>query len=97
LSIYDEVLEFIKRRWSSTDANWLNGNCYYFSLILCHRFPQLKKYYLPVDGHFIAGDGKVFFDWTGLVVLGTDIALDLDYIEKTDKIWYNRIIRDCVN
>jgi hypothetical protein len=39
-----EVIEFINRRWKK-DANWLDGNCYYFALILKHRFPEGRIWY----------------------------------------------------
>lgn len=40
----DPVKEFIDRRFKA-DCNWLNGNCYYFALILSDRFPGGTVYY----------------------------------------------------
>lgn len=93
-----EILEFIKRRWE-VDSNFMNGNCYYFALILCHRFPQLKIYYYPIEGHFVAGDGKEFYDWGGMNnwnISKGEVAFPLDDIEVQDPMWYERLIRDCV-
>lgn len=89
-----EILEFISRRFK-IDANWLNGNCYWFAYILISRFPSLKIYYEPVIGHFVAGDGENFYDWTGEVHYTNLISLY--EIEKEDPLWYGRLIRDCVN
>lgn len=89
-----EILDFIHRRFS-IDANWLNGNCYWFAHILSTRFPYLKIYYLPIIGHFVCGDGVNFFDWTGLIVPEETPFLLTD-IEKQDILWYNKIVRDCI-
>ena len=89
-----EILDFIHRRFDK-DANWLNGNCYWFAYILSTRFPFLKIYYLPIAGHFVCGDSVNFFDWTGLVSL-EEIPFLLSDIEKQDSLWYDRIVRDCI-
>lgn len=89
-----EILEFIKRRFPQ-DANWLNGNCYWFAHILCTRFPFLKIYYEPIEGHFYAGTPSHYFDWTGLRTPYSKPIL-FEEIKETDKLWYDRIIRDCV-
>ena len=89
-----EVLDFIKRRWRK-DANWTDGNCYWFARILCDRFDQLDIYYLPVDGHFVAGDGEQFYDFNGVVCTDEKIIL-FEKIKETDSLWYEHIVRDCV-
>jgi len=90
-----EILEFINRRFGKTNANWLNGNCYWFAYILCSRFPELEMYYEPIFGHFVAGDGKTYYDWTGIFESDYSIVKFSD-IQKEDPLWYNRIIRDCM-
>lgn len=90
----DEVLDFIERRWRGTDARWNSGNCYWFALILIKRFPYLKMYYLPIQGHFIAGDGKKFYDIGGEVHSSKDL-ISLDFIYMNDPNWYYRLMRDC--
>lgn len=90
-----EILDFIQRRWQK-NADWLNGNCYWFAKILTERFPFLDIYYLPIQGHFIAGDGNIFFDWAGQLSLNEKPIL-FSLIKETDITWYNRLIRDCVN
>ena len=91
----DEVLEFIQRRWSNTDANWLCGNCYWFAKILTIRFPYLKLYYLCVRGHFVAGTPSRWYDAQGL---NTDRERPVlfEELERTEPDWAKRIIRDCV-
>ena len=91
----NEIIKFISKRWKN-DCHWLDGNCYYFSLILCHRFPNLQIYYLPIDGHFVAGDGQNFYDWTGELNLIGETIYKFSDIEKFDDLWYERIVRDCV-
>ena len=94
----ESVIEFIERRWHNSNANWLNGNCYWFAKILCDRFPYLRIYYLPIEGHFIAADpiSKKYYDWTGEIEL-KEQAISLEYIKKNDIVWYNRLWRDCIS
>lgn len=94
----DEVLEFIDRRWKGHDANWMEGNCYWFAYILCARFPKLEMIFLPIEGHFVAGDlaHNRFYDWTGLVEL-TEAPHRFSKILVEDPLWYSHILRDCRN
>lgn len=87
------IIEFIKRRFSD-DCNWLCGNCLWFAIILKERFPYLDIYYLPIDGHFVVGDGNVFYDWSG-VIDPEEPPIKLDDIKMTDKLWYDKLMRDC--
>ena len=62
----DEVVEFIQRRFP-VDCHWLDGNCYFFALILLNRFPIGKILYDVIDGHFVCEiDGRKY-DWSGVV------------------------------
>ena len=90
----DEVLEFINRRWQC-DAGWLTGNCYWFAAILCKRFPHLEVFYLPVEGHFVAGINGRYYDWGG-EYKPEQKPISLFEIQNTDPAWYHRLIRDCV-
>lgn len=108
----DKIIDFIRRRFHD-DNHWTDGNCYWAAWILCEQFPCLSMYYRPNVGHFVAGDGNVFFDGHGqyegqfvLVSLkemtlddmkNKNIVLSLDDIEATDYSWYQRIMRDCRN
>ena len=89
----NKVLSFIKRRWSK-DSDWINGNCYWFALILKERFPLAEIYYLPVEGHFITQIDRNFYDWTG-IVQPNEMPIKFSDIKKNDSLWYERIIRDC--
>ena len=98
MKMRDDVQDFISRRWSGDTPRWTDGNCYWFAFILCERFPLLEMYYCPVSGHFLAGDGIDFFDFTGLVSIdqeSEDAPLKLSTIYRADPLWYTHIIRDC--
>lgn len=91
----DKIVEFINRRFSK-DCEWTNGNCLWFAMLLCKRFPNLKVFYEPVRGHFVAGNGKVFYDWNGYVDFkDTSKLLLLDTIKDEDTLWYTHLMRDC--
>ena len=93
----DQIVDFIKRKFNQTDANWQNGNCYWFARILCDRFPrQLQIYYLPIEGHFVAGNGTDFYDWTGKLNLQDIVKISLIDIQKSDPIWYDRLCDNCI-
>lgn len=89
----DETLDFIQRRFSQ-DCHWLDGNCYYFALILCSRFPHLSLYYAPIAGHFVAGYDSNYYDWHGKYE--DEIPILFTEIEHTDPKWYKMIIDGCV-
>lgn len=89
-----KIIEFINKRWKK-DCDWQNGNCYWFAHILVSRFPRLNIYYLPIQGHFVAGDNINFYDSTGKVELEEKPYL-LSQIEQEDPNWYNRLVRDCI-
>lgn len=90
----DETLDFIQRRFSK-DCHWLDGNCYYFAVILCTRFPHLSLYYAPIAGHFVAGHDGEFYDWRGRYE--DEIPILFDEIKESDHAWYARIVRDCIS
>ena len=91
----EKINDFIKRRFNKED-NWLNGNCLWFAYILKKRFPNLNIYYCPIEGHFIVGYLGAFFDWNGKII-PNEIPILLDEIEENDDLWYNKLIRDCLN
>jgi len=93
VEIFD-IKDFIERRWLDTDANWTNGNCYWFAFILVTQFPKLKIYYSPIIGHFVAGDGVHFFDAEGEYIPTEDL-ISLERIKKKDPCLYKRLLRDC--
>lgn len=92
----DEIEEFISRRWSTSDAHWLSGNCYWFAQILIMRFPYLRLYYLPVEGHFVAGTPSRYYDATGKNQ-SKEKPILFDEIKQTDPAWAERLLRDCRN
>lgn len=89
-----EILEFIKRRFDC-DFHWMDGNCYYFALILKDRFPGGKVVYDVIYGHFMYFyDGK-YYDWTGETDV-KGIGIDWDSFDEYDSIQKQNIIRDCL-
>ena len=89
----DTVTTFIRKRFSK-DCHWLDGNCYYFALILKDRFNG-KIYYDSVNGHFITLINGQFYDWTGRIHPNIDDIFDWDTLEKIDNLYYKRIVKDC--
>lgn len=91
----EEIIEFINRRFKN-DNNWLDGNCYYFALILNKRF-NLPIYYCPIEGHFIVVDEvtNTGYDYTGEIKLPYNI-ISFEKLEKEDELWFNYIVRDCI-
>ncbi len=51
-SYINNIIKFIKRRFPN-DSNWLNGNCFYFAVILKNRFPKGVIFYDVVIDHFV--------------------------------------------
>ena len=51
-------------------------------------------YYLPIQGHFVVGDGNKYYDWTGKVETGEQ-PISLEHIRQTDNLWYEKLMRDC--
>ena len=92
----NEIIDFIQRRFNYTDANWLNGNCYWFAKILKDRFEDLEIYYEPVRGHFMSGDGNHFYDYTGLLTELDSNPILLSEIAKSEPNMYRRLVEDCV-
>lgn len=56
----DKVLEFIERRFP-TDSRWMNGNCYFFALILKDVFGG-EIFYEVIAGHFVCMIGMEFIE-----------------------------------
>ncbi len=91
----DEVIEFINRRFPN-DSNWLNGNCYYFALILQDRFNG-EIFYDVIFGHFITKIKDKFYDYTGEVDLKDRKLIKWKYFGEYDYLQKMRIIKDCIN
>jgi len=93
MNIVKEVEEFIERRFP-IDCNWLNGNCYYFAVILKERFPGGRIMYDPIDGHFLYEIEDEFFDWNGLAIDVSERVFDFESMD--DEKYKNHLIRDCI-
>jgi hypothetical protein len=90
----EEVLKFISR---FPDANWLNGNCYYFAVILQSRFPGGSIYYDTTRGHFLFKYHNVFYDWSGAVSedrIGH--IVEWATFDLYDHLQYQNILEHCI-
>lgn len=88
------VINFIKKRFNK-NCHWLDGNCYYFALILKDRFPEGKIYYDVINGHFIFQRKECFYDWTG-IIYPDGYLVGWDEFDEYDSLLKQRIIRDCI-
>lgn len=97
-ALVDPVVDFIWRRFNRLDANWMNGNCYYFALIITDRFKNLELGYLPWTGHFVAwNELETYYDFCGAHQVSNEPIIPLRKIEATDKRWYATLYRDCIS
>lgn len=90
----DEVLEFINRRFKN-DCNWINGNCYYFALILNDRFPDGEIYYDVIYGHFIYFYNGKYYDWSG-EVQQYGYIVNWSKFDEYDSLQKKHIIEGCL-
>ena len=92
----DKVQEFINRRFK-IDCNWLNGNCYYFAVILKSRFTKGKIVYDVIDGHFMFKYNKKYYDFTGIVnVADENKIIEWEHFEEYDKNVKKAVIKGCI-
>lgn len=90
----NEVLEFIHKRFKD-NCNWMDGNCYYFAIILKDRFPEGTIYYDVIYGHFVFQYQEDYYDWTGIVNSNWHL-IEWDKFDKYDSLLKQRIVRDCI-
>ena len=92
----DLILNFIRRRFP-TDSNWVNGNCYYFAMILKERFSKSAiVYYDVVQGHFVTRIGEDYYDYTGLISVDEDNLVEWSAFKDYDAGQFRRIMVDCI-
>ena len=91
----NDVLNFIHRRFKN-DCNWLNGNCYYFAIVLKARFSDGEILYDVIEGHFIFKYQDNYYDWSGIYYPNDNTLMEWDNFEKYDYLQKERIIRDCI-
>lgn len=90
----NEVLEFINKRFKNV-SDWINGNCYYFAIILKDRFPEGQIYYDVINGHFVFEYNDKFYDHAG-VVNSYNCLVKWNEFDMYDSLQKERIIRDCI-
>ena len=79
----NDILSFIKQRFP-INCHWLDGNCYYFALILKSSLLFITK----IDTRF--------YDWTGIIKPDIDKLLNWEELKEKDISYYNRLVRDCL-
>lgn len=92
--MHEEILIFIHKRFP-INCSWLEGNCYYFAVILKERFQCGQIYYDIIDGHFVWGCNGKYYDWTGEIKPKGKL-IPWRIFKQYDKIQYEVIMRDCV-
>ncbi len=92
--MHEEILDFINRRFKD-NCHWLDGNCYYFAVILKERFPGGQIYYDMINCHFCYGINGKFYDWTG-AILPDGRLIPWKVFKLFDKTYFERVMRDCV-
>lgn len=90
----EQILDFISRRFSQ-NCHWLDGNCYYFAVILKNRFPSGTIYYDVVCGHFIFGINGRFYDWSG-EIKPQGKFVEWDKLGEYDELVKNRVVKGCI-
>lgn len=93
------ILQFIDHFKGSEDT-FLNGCCYWFSVILYDRFFServVEIYYEPVEGHFITKIDNRYYDVRGDV---TELyrgkpMYNMYEMYQNDVRMYERLMRDC--
>lgn len=90
----NDILSFIKQRFP-INCHWLDGNCYYFALILKDRFNG-TIFYDQINCHFITKIDTKFYDWTGIIKPDIDKLLNWEELKEKDISYYNRLVRDCL-
>lgn len=73
----------------------MDGNCYYFAVILKDRFPDGDILYDVINGHFVFKYQGKLYDWLGIVkasrcLIPWDSFGEYDYLQK------QIIVRDCI-
>ncbi len=102
----DTVLDFIYKFKSAftdkMDLEWgfLNGNCYWFAIILKERFSFGDIYYDPEASHFVFGydrcaDGVKFYDITGVCFPSESTMRWSEYMGY-DYTHAEKILLDCI-
>ena len=94
----EHILDFIFRRFHNEnddkeESKWMNGNCFYFAVILSTRFCG-EVYYDLVNGHFVTKIDGAYYDWTRIANI--DEKNLVDWFEYRDHVHKERIIRDCI-
>ena len=91
----NKIEEFIKRRFPN-DCNWLNGNCYYFAIILKTRFPEGTIVYDIIDGHFMLKIGRHLYDYAGKHNVGNRTLIEWDKFDEYDTTIKANIVRNVI-
>ena len=93
----ETIEEFIHRRFP-VDCNWLNGNCYFFAVILKSVFSG-TIYYDQIEGHFIVLIDGAYYDWSGMREYDDEYQakfINWEICHLTDTALFGRLVTDCI-
>lgn len=90
----EQIFDFITRRFSQ-NCHWLDGNCYYFAVILKNRFPSGTIYYDVIYSHFVFGLNGCFYDWSGEIEPQGKLV-EWDKFGEYDELVKQRVIKACI-
>lgn len=96
-----EIIDFIEKfkfkHREELEYVFLNGNCYFFALILCERFKNAKVKLMQIENHFVTEIEGRLYDIRGDVteICSVPDLIDFDDLEKSDPTYYKRLKRDC--
>lgn len=88
----DDINVFIKRFAGAKDT-FLNGCCYWFTVILRERF-SAEIYYNPIENHFAGKIGDKLYDVTGEIDSSGFVQWN-DY-KYVDLVHARRICDQCI-
>lgn len=90
----NKVLEFIRRRFPN-DCHWLDGNCYYFAMILRERFDGVIMYDV-IRGHFVTKIDGFLYDWHGIVDESDGKFIEWYRFNEYDSLQLERVVEGCI-
>lgn len=90
-----EIYDFITSRFPK-ESHWMDGNCYYFAVILQTRFGG-KIFYDVIHGHFVTEIDGVNYDWSGKYEYDNDcVLIPWEDFQQYDEVQYQRIVDCCI-
>lgn len=73
------------------------GNCYHFTLILLHLFPNGEILFNWLLGHFVFRCNEKIYDITGDVTQDhkQENLVNFEQLSVIDPVWHKRLMKNC--